>query len=88
MSGCINRKLLDLKVNVSIFAARSTRAKHQNPDEDEDEGESGDEDSFINDDSEDVGEDSDYVPPDSEDSEQEDIQRLQTEASAFLKKRK
>ncbi|XP_037546405.1 aprataxin and PNK-like factor [Nematolebias whitei] len=66
--------------------ARSTRPKHQNPDEDEDE--SGDEDSFINDDSEDVGEDSDYVPPDSEDSEQEDIQRLQKEASAFLKKRK
>lgn len=53
----------------------------------EDEDEDLD-DSFINDDSEDLGDDSDYAPPDSEDSGKEDVRRLQTEAQAFLKKRK
>ncbi|XP_039469576.1 aprataxin and PNK-like factor isoform X2 [Oreochromis aureus] len=46
------------------------------------------EDSFINDDSEDAGDDSDYVPPDSDDSGKEDIKGLQREATAFLKRRK
>lgn len=47
-----------------------------------------DDDSFINDDSEEAGDDSDYVPPDSDDSGKEDIGELQEEARAFLKKRK
>lgn len=66
-----------------ISAARSTRNVTKNsPDEDvsEDDG------SFINDDSDDLGNDSDYVPPRSDDSEQEDVQRLQKEAKVFLKK--
>ncbi|XP_028270446.1 aprataxin and PNK-like factor [Parambassis ranga] len=49
---------------------------------------SEDDDSFINDDSEDGGNDSDYVPPDSEDSGKEDIRRLQREAKTFLQRRK
>ncbi|XP_056228693.1 aprataxin and PNK-like factor [Seriola aureovittata] len=65
--------------------ARATRAApKKTPAGDEDE----DEDSFINDDSEDVGDDSDYVPPDSDDSGKEDIKRLQREAKVFLKRRK
>lgn len=52
------------------------------PDDDEDD------DSFINDDSEDVGNDSDYAPPDSGDSDKEDVRRLQKEAKEFLKRRK
>uniref|UniRef100_A0A1A7Z7B3 Aprataxin and PNKP like factor n=1 Tax=Iconisemion striatum TaxID=60296 RepID=A0A1A7Z7B3_9TELE len=66
---------------------RSTRNITKLP-PDEDEEDSGGDDSFINDDSEDVGDDSDFVPPDSGDSEQEDVQSLQKEAKAFLKKRK
>uniref|UniRef100_A0A1A8PZC6 Aprataxin and PNKP like factor n=1 Tax=Nothobranchius pienaari TaxID=704102 RepID=A0A1A8PZC6_9TELE len=66
---------------------RSTRNVTKLP-PDEDEEDSGGDDSFINDDSEDVGDDSDFVPPDSDDSEQEDVQSLQKEAKAFLKKRK
>lgn len=54
----------------------------------EDDVEDFDDDSFINDDSEDGGDDSDYVPPDSDDSGKEDIRRLQREAQAFLKKGK
>jgi len=66
-----------------MFAARSTQTVSKNsPDEDEDD------DSFINDDSEDVGDDSDYVPPASDDSDKEDVKRLQEEAKAFLQKRK
>uniref|UniRef100_A0A1A8EH40 Aprataxin and PNKP like factor n=1 Tax=Nothobranchius kadleci TaxID=1051664 RepID=A0A1A8EH40_NOTKA len=66
---------------------RSTRNVTKLP-PDEDEEDSGGDDSFINDDSEDVGDDSDFVPPDSDDSEQEDVESLQKEAKAFLKKRK
>uniref|UniRef100_A0A1A8UVI4 Aprataxin and PNKP like factor n=1 Tax=Nothobranchius furzeri TaxID=105023 RepID=A0A1A8UVI4_NOTFU len=66
---------------------RSTRNVTKLP-PDEDEEDSGGDDSFINDDSVDVGDDSDFVPPDSDDSEQEDVQSLQKEAKAFLKKRK
>ncbi|XP_071359409.1 aprataxin and PNK-like factor isoform X2 [Trachinotus anak] len=62
--------------------ARTTRAVRRSPADDEDE------DSFINDDSEDVGDDSDYVPPDSDDSGKEDVKRLQKEAQVFLKRRK
>ncbi|XP_015246323.1 PREDICTED: aprataxin and PNK-like factor [Cyprinodon variegatus] len=63
--------------------ARSTRNVTKNsPDEDVSE----DDDSFINDDSDDLGNDSDYLPPRSDDSEQEDVQRLQKEAKVFLKK--
>lgn len=58
---------------------RQKTAADQDADED---------DSFINDDSEDGGDDSDYAPPDSDDSGKEDIRRLQKEAQAFLKKRK
>ncbi|XP_041839412.1 aprataxin and PNK-like factor isoform X2 [Melanotaenia boesemani] len=65
--------------------ARSTRTVTKAaPDEDEDEYE----DSFINDDSEDICNDSDYVPPVSDDSDKEDVQRLQREAKAFLKRSK
>ncbi|KAK5616453.1 hypothetical protein CRENBAI_011213 [Crenichthys baileyi] len=63
--------------------ARSARSMAKNtPDEDV----SDDDDSFINDDSDDLGNDSDYVPPGPDDSEQEDVQRLQKEATAYLKK--
>lgn len=48
----------------------------------------GDDDSFINDESEDMDEDSDYVPPDSGDSGKEDLKRLKKEAMAFVKKKK
>lgn len=66
-----------------VSAARSTRAVPRNaPDEEEDE------DSFIDDDSEDPDNDSDYNPAPSDDSDGEDIKRLQREATAFLKKRK
>ncbi|TKS68776.1 Aprataxin and PNK-like factor [Collichthys lucidus] len=58
------------------------------PADDEDEDEDLEDDSFINDDSEDVGDDSDYIPPDSDDSGKEDIKRLQKEAKAFVKRRK
>ncbi|KAJ8365916.1 hypothetical protein SKAU_G00147470 [Synaphobranchus kaupii] len=56
-------------------------------DDDDDEGDEDawDNDSFINDDSGDLEEDSDYVPPESED---EDVQRLKTEAKAFLKRKR
>ncbi|XP_047222576.1 aprataxin and PNK-like factor isoform X2 [Girardinichthys multiradiatus] len=64
--------------------ARSARSMAKNT---PDEGVSDDEDdSFINDDSDDLGNDSDYVPPGPDDSEQEDVQRLQKEATAYLKK--
>ncbi|XP_073347593.1 aprataxin and PNK-like factor isoform X2 [Pagrus major] len=63
---------------------RTVQKKTPANDGDEDE----DDDSFIDDDSEDAGDDSDYAPPDSEDSGKEDIKRLQKEAKAFLKKRK
>lgn len=62
---------------------RQKAAADQDADQDLDE-----DDSFINDDSEDGGDDSDYAPPDSDDSGKEDIRRLQKEAQAFLKKRK
>ncbi|KAE8300646.1 Aprataxin and PNK-like factor [Larimichthys crocea] len=58
------------------------------PADDEDEDEDLEDDSFINDDSEDVGDDSDYIPPDSDDSGKEDVKRLQKEAKAFVKRRK
>ncbi|KAG7315994.1 hypothetical protein KOW79_020860 [Hemibagrus wyckioides] len=66
--------------------------KHTKPpvyDDDRDEDEDRYENSFINDESEDedVDEDSDYVP-ESEDSEKEDVKRLQKEAKAFLKRKK
>ncbi|XP_060755038.1 aprataxin and PNK-like factor isoform X2 [Neoarius graeffei] len=61
--------------------------KDDNDDEDEDQYEN----SFINDDSEeedeDMDEDSDYVP-ESDDDEKEDIKQLQTEAKAFLQRKK
>lgn len=60
------------------------RVAKKTPADEDDE----DEDSFINDDSEDAGDDSDYVPPDSDDSGKEDIKGLQREATAFLKRRK
>ncbi|XP_038834745.1 aprataxin and PNK-like factor [Salvelinus namaycush] len=43
----------------------------------------GDDDSFLNDESEDISEDSDYEPPDSDDSGKEDLKRLKKEAKAF-----
>ncbi|XP_058497220.1 aprataxin and PNK-like factor [Solea solea] len=65
-------------------AARTTRtAPKKSPAHDEDE-----DDSFIDDGSEDAGDDSDYVPPDSEDSGREDVHRLQKEAKMFLQSRK
>ncbi|MED6292279.1 hypothetical protein CHARACLAT_032248 [Characodon lateralis] len=69
---------------VFISAGRSARSRAKNT---PDEGDSHDkDDSFINDDSDDLGNDSDYVPPGPDDSEQEDVQRLQKEATAYLKK--
>ncbi|XP_035493572.2 aprataxin and PNK-like factor isoform X2 [Scophthalmus maximus] len=62
--------------------ARATRAATRSPAHEEDE------DSFIDDDSEDAGSDSDYVPPDLDDSGEEDVKRLQREAQLFLKRRK
>lgn len=72
-----------------LLTAYRTRKvpKKARGDDDEDE-DSGDDDSFINDDSEDMGDDSDYVPPDSEDSGKEDVKRLQKEAKAFLRRGK
>uniref|UniRef100_UPI0037E8075C aprataxin and PNK-like factor n=1 Tax=Semicossyphus pulcher TaxID=241346 RepID=UPI0037E8075C len=69
----------------SMTRTRPKKTPAYDDDEDED---SGDEDSFINDDSEEAGDDSDYVPPVSDDSEKEDIQGLQREAEALLKRRK
>ncbi|XP_023809539.1 aprataxin and PNK-like factor isoform X2 [Oryzias latipes] len=63
--------------------ARSTRAVPRNPPDEEE-----DEDSFIDDDSEDPDNDSDYNPAPSDDSDGEDIKRLQREATGFLKRRK
>ncbi|XP_040891364.1 aprataxin and PNK-like factor [Toxotes jaculatrix] len=68
--------------------ARAARTVPKPSPDDEEEGDSGDDDSFIDDNSEDVGDDSDYVPPDSDDSGKEDIKRLQREAQVFLKRRK
>nr|XP_020475893.1 aprataxin and PNK-like factor [Monopterus albus] len=68
--------------------ACSTRTIPKKFPADDEEEDSEDDDSFINDDSEDVGEDSDYVPPDSDDSGKEDVRRLQKEAAAFVKRRK
>ncbi|KAF7650759.1 hypothetical protein LDENG_00121080 [Lucifuga dentata] len=69
--------------------ARTTRTvpKKATVDEDEDD-KFDDDDSFINDDSEDAGDDSDYVAPNSDDSDKEDIRRLQKEAKAFMKRQK
>ncbi|KAM7394781.1 hypothetical protein PAMP_021564 [Pampus punctatissimus] len=64
--------------------ARTTRTVPQKSPADVDD----DDDSFINDDSEDAGDDSDYAPPDSDDSGKEDIKELQREAKALLKRRK
>ncbi|KAM6971985.1 aprataxin and PNK-like factor [Aplochiton taeniatus] len=66
-----------------VRRARATLNKEEDEDDDCD-----DEDTFINDDSENMEEDSDYVPPDSDDSVEEDIKRLQKEAKAFVNKRK
>ncbi|XP_067115533.1 aprataxin and PNK-like factor isoform X2 [Osmerus mordax] len=65
--------------------AKRTVQKNYN-DNEEEEDNSGDDDSFINDESEDMDEDSDYVPPDSDDSTKEDLKRLKKEAMAFVKK--
>ncbi|KAF0036961.1 hypothetical protein F2P81_009835 [Scophthalmus maximus] len=65
-----------------VSAARATRAATRSPAHEEDE------DSFIDDDSEDAGSDSDYIPPDLDDSGEEDVKRLQREAQLFLKRRK
>ncbi|XP_030634805.1 aprataxin and PNK-like factor [Chanos chanos] len=62
-------------------------AKRSVPSEDDEEDGNYD-DSFINDDSEEVDEDSDYVPDQSDDSEKEDIKRLQKEAAAFVKRKR
>ncbi|KAG8014510.1 Aprataxin and PNK-like factor [Nibea albiflora] len=70
------------------YTTRTIPKKTPAGDEDEDEDEDLEDDSFINDDSEDVGDDSDYIPPDSDDSGKEDIKRLQKEAKAFVKRRK
>ncbi|KAM6940419.1 aprataxin and PNK-like factor [Xenentodon cancila] len=63
--------------------ARSTRTVARDPADDDE-----DDDGFINDDSEGGGDDSDYVPQASDDSDKEDVERLQREARAFLKRRK
>lgn len=68
-------------------AAYNTRKVKKNRDQDSDSDQSGYEDSFI-DDSEDHGNDSDYVPLDSDESDKEDVRRLQKEAKAFLRRGK
>uniref|UniRef100_A0A3P9JTT9 PBZ-type domain-containing protein n=1 Tax=Oryzias latipes TaxID=8090 RepID=A0A3P9JTT9_ORYLA len=68
---------------LQTLPARSTRAVPRNPPDEEE-----DEDSFIDDDSEDPDNDSDYNPAPSDDSDGEDIKRLQREATGFLKRRK
>eukprot|EP00063_Salmo_salar_P011938 XP_013986773.1 PREDICTED: aprataxin and PNK-like factor isoform X3 [Salmo salar] len=68
---------------------KKTRAKkpvsYNNDDDDDDDDEFGDDDSFINDESEDIGGDSDYEPPDSDDSGKEDLKTLKKEAKAFTR---
>lgn len=67
---------------------KKTRAKKPvsyNNDDDDDDDEFGDDDSFINDESEDIGGDSDYEPPDSDDSGKEDLKTLKKEAKAFTR---
>ncbi|XP_040924106.1 aprataxin and PNK-like factor [Betta splendens] len=59
-------------------AARTTRNVIKRVDEDDDD----------EDDSEDVGNDSDYIPPDSDNSDEDDVRRLQEAATEFLKRRK
>lgn len=72
---------------LSAFEARSSRTAAKNaPDDDDDKDEY--DNSFIDDDSEGSGNDSDYVPQASDDSDKEDVKRLQREATAFLKRRK
>lgn len=58
---------------------------YNNDDDDDDDDEFGDDDSFINDESEDIGGDSDYEPPDSDDSGKEDLKTLKKEAKAFTR---
>ncbi|XP_061579805.1 aprataxin and PNK-like factor isoform X2 [Cololabis saira] len=65
-------------------AARSTRTVARGTADDDDD----DDDGFINDDSEDGGDDSDYIPQASDGSDKEDVERLQREARAFVKRRK
>ncbi|KAM7009712.1 aprataxin and PNK-like factor [Tautogolabrus adspersus] len=73
--------------------ASMTRTRPKKPPADDEEDDYEYDNSFINDDSEEEedeagGDDSDYVPPVSDDSEKEDIRGLQSEAQAFLKKKK
>lgn len=73
----------------AAYNTRKIPKKSQNQDQDSDSDQSGYDDSFIDDgDSEDHGNDSDYVPLDSDESDKEDVRRLQKEAKAFLRRDK
>lgn len=69
----------------AAYNTRKINKKDQDSDLDSDQ--SGYDDSFI-DDSEDHGNDSDYVPLASDESDKEDVRRLQKEAKAFLRRGK